>query len=72
MLQLKVCLQHYCFGGAIDLQRDLRGCSYGSELAQLGGLAHLGEIFIPRSCGIFCLSSIKKFVKLMEKDCLIN
>ena len=37
----------------------LRGCSYGGELAQLGGLAHLGEIiFIPRSYGIFCLSSI--------------
>ena len=42
----------------------LKGCSYGSELARLSGLARLGEmIFISRSCGIFYLSSIKKFVK---------
>ena len=46
----------------------LRGCSYGSELARLGGLARLGEmIFIPRSCGIFYLSSIKKFVKKIDQ-----
>ena len=24
MLQLNVCLQHYCFGGAINPQRDLK------------------------------------------------
>ena len=41
-----------------------RGCSYGGELARLGGLARLGEIiFIPRSYGILYLSSIKKLVK---------
>ena len=46
----------------------LRGCSYGGELARLGGLAHLGEmIFIPRSYGIFYLSSIKKFVMSLER-----
>ena len=40
----------------------IKGCSYGGELAQLGGLARLGEvIFITRSYGIFYLSSIKKF-----------
>ena len=51
----------------------LRGCSYGGELARLGGLAHLGEmIFISRSYGIFYLSSIKKFVMLLEKDYLIK
>ena len=38
----------------------LRGCSYGGELARLGGLAYLGEtIFIPRSYGISYLSPIK-------------
>ena len=42
----------------------LGGRSYGGVLAWLGGLARLGEmIFIPRSYGIFYLSSIKKFVK---------
>ena len=51
----------------------LRGCSYGCELARLGRLARLGErIFIPRSYGIFYLSSIKKFVMSLEKDCLIK
>ena len=51
----------------------LRGCSYGGGLAQLGGLAHLGEmIFTPRSYGIFYLSSIKNFVISLEKDCLIK
>ena len=41
------------------------------ELARLGGLARLGEmIFTPRSYGIFYLSSIKKFVMSLEKDCL--
>ena len=50
-----------------------RDCSYGGELAQLDGLALLGEvIFIPRSYGMFYLSSIKKFVILPEKDCLIK
>ena len=54
--------------------RDIfRDCSYGGELARLGGLARLGEmIFIPRSHEIFYLSSIKKFDKLLEKDCLIK
>ena len=42
--------------------KKIRGCSYGGELAWLGGLARLGEIiFIPRSYGIFYLSSVKKF-----------
>ena len=45
----------------------LRGCPYGGELTRLGGLARVGEmIFIPRSYGIFYLSSIKKFVKLRK------
>ena len=52
---------------------SLRGCSYGSELVQVGGLARLGEmIFIPRSHGILYLSSIKKFVISLEKDYLIK
>ena len=43
---------------------SLRGHSYGGELTRLGGLARLGKmIIITRSYGIFCLSSIKKFVK---------
>ena len=47
--------------------------SYGGELARLGGLARPGDmIFIPRSYGIFYLSSIKKFVMSLEKDCLIK
>ena len=47
-----------------------RGCSYGGELARLGGLARLGEItFSSRSYGIFYLSPIKKFVMLLEKHC---
>ena len=54
-------------------QNALRGCSYGGELARLSGLARLGEmIFIPRSYGIFCLSSIKKFVMSLKKDYLIK
>ena len=45
-----------------------RDCSYGRELARLGDLARLGEmIFVPRSYGIFNLSSIKKFVMSPEK-----
>ena len=43
------------------------------EPARLSGLAHLGEmIFIPRCYGIFCLSSVKKFVMLLEKDCVMK
>ena len=50
----------------------LRGCSYGSELARLGGLPRLVEmIFIPRSYGIFYLSSIKKLMS-REKNCLMK
>ena len=50
-----------------------RGCSYGCELARLGGLARLGEmIFIPRSYGIFHLSSTNKFITSLQKDCLIR
>ena len=44
----------------------LRGCSYGGELARLGGLAHLGEN------GIFCVNSVKKFVRSLKKECLIK
>ena len=45
-----------------DGYSSFTGYSYRGELARLGGLAHLGEmIFIPRSHGIFYLSSIKKF-----------
>ena len=45
-----------------------QGCSYGGLLARLSGLARLGEmIFIPRSHGIFYLSSIKKFVMSSKK-----
>ena len=51
----------------------VRGYSYGGELARLSGLARLGEMsFIPRSHGIFYLSSIKKFVMSLEKDYLIK
>ena len=50
-----------------------RGCSYGGELAWLSGLARLGEmIFIPRSHGIFYLSSVKESVMSLEKDYLIK
>ena len=48
-----------------------KGCSYGGELARLGGegLARLGEmIFILRSYGIFYPSSFTS----LEKDCLIK
>ena len=49
------------------------GCSYGGEWARLSGLARLGEmIFIPRSHGIFYLSSINKLVMSLEKDYLIK
>ena len=42
------------------------------ELARLSGLPHLGEmVFIPRCHRIFCLSSVKKFVMSLEKDCLM-
>ena len=52
---------------------DPRDCSYGGELARLGGLARLGEItFIARSYGIFYHSSIKKFVMSLKKDRLIK
>ena len=48
--------------------KSSRGCSYWGELAWLGGLARLGEmVFIPRSYGIFYLSSIKKFVKKIDQ-----
>ena len=61
---------NFCIG---QFTTNLRGCSYGGELARLRGLARLGEmIFIPRSHGIFYLSSIKKFVMSLEKDCLIK
>ena len=41
-------------------EMKLRGCSYGGELARLGGLAYLGETtFIPSSYGISYLSPIK-------------
>ena len=53
-------------------EHRLRGCSHGGELARLSGLARLREmIFIPRSYGIFYLSSIKSIMSL-EKDCLIK
>ena len=56
----------------INAYSQLTGCSYGDQLARLDGLARLGEmIFIPRSYGIFYLSSIKKFMSL-EKDWLIK
>ena len=39
------------------------------ELARLGELAHQGKMFfIPRSNGVFYLTSIKKFVMSQEKD----
>lgn len=39
------------------------------DLARLDELAHLGEkIFIPRTCKIFYLISMKKFVMSLEKD----
>ena len=52
---------------------SIRGCSYGGELARLGGLARLGEmIFIPRLYGILYLSSVKQSVMSLEKDYLIK
>ena len=39
----------------------LRGCSYGSELARLGGLAHLGEI------SPFLRNSFKKRVHMRSE-----
>ena len=40
------------------------------QLARPSGLANLGEmVFAPCSYGIFYLTSIKKFVMLLEKDC---
>ena len=43
------------------------------ELARLSGLAHLGDMnFIPRCYGIFCLSSVKKLVMSLEKNCLMK
>ena len=45
----------------------------GGELVRLNVLPHLGEmIFIPRLHGIFYLSSVKKFVMLLEIDYLIK
>ena len=39
-------------------------------MAQLSGLAHLGEmIFMPRSYGTFYLTPVRKFVMSLEKDC---
>ena len=56
----------------LSLALLIRGCLYRDELARLGWLERLGEmIFIPRSHGIFYLSSIKKFMSL-EKDYLIK
>ena len=48
-------------------------CSYRGKLARLSGLVRQGEmIFIPRSHGVFYLSSIKKIVMSLEKDYLIK
>ena len=53
---------------ALSAEIALRDCSYGGELARLGGLTRLGEmIFIPHSYGIFYLSSIKKSVMSLER-----
>ena len=53
--------------------RFTEGLFIWGALALLGGLAHLGEmIFITRSYGIFYLSSIKKFVVSLDKNCLIK
>ena len=50
---------------AMEKER-LRGCLYGGELARLGGLAHLGEmIFIPCSYGIFYLSLLCRWKKII-------
>ena len=50
-----------------------KGCLYRDELARLRWLERLGEmIFIPRSHGIFYLSSIKKLIMSLEKDYLIK
>ena len=65
---------HIWFSIQIDFDlKSIGGCSYGVELARLSGLARLSEmIFNPRSYGIFCLRSIKKFVMPQEKDYLIK
>ena len=67
MLLSEKSLSQQCNLKAFCHINSFRGCSYEGELARLGGLARLGEmIFIPRSYGIFYLSSIKKFVKLRK------
>ena len=59
--------------GCMKVVFIFRGCLYGGELTRLGGLACLGEmIFNSLSYGIFCPSSIKKFVMSLEKGCLIK
>ena len=65
-------IRNVCLYSSINNRQMLQsGCSYGGELARLNGMARLGEmIFIPRSYGIFCLSSIKKFVMSQKKDYL--
>ena len=56
-----------------DNTRMSKGLFISGALARLGGLAHLGEmIFIPRSYGIYCPSSIKTFVVSLEKGYLIK
>ena len=50
-----------------------KGLFIRDELVWVGGLAHLGEmIFVPRSYGVFYLSSIKTFVMSLEIDRLIK
>ena len=63
-------MKHILLNAAYHGYHHFRNRSYGGELARLGRLAE--TIFIPRSYGIFSLSSIKKFVMSMEKDCLIK
>ena len=59
--------------GCMKVVFIFRGCLYGGELTRLVGLVCLGEmIFISLSYGIFCPSSIKKFVMSLEKGCLIK
>ena len=53
--------------------KPAEGLFIWGELARLSGLVQLGEmIFIPSCHGIFCLSSAKKFVMSLEKDCLMK
>ena len=67
---LLIKLQAYSIRNIVDSEFFLLGTVHirMSELVRLGKLTHLGEmIFIPRSYGIFYLTSLKKFLCCWKK-----